>query len=240
MERCSINRQERYHMIIAIGGGEVYNHETYAIDQFIVASSNIDNPNLLFIPTASGDAQSYVEVISDLYTSLGCTVDSLLLCEGTTTSEEAKSKIEKADIIYVGGGNTEYMMDVWREYSVDRYLLDAYQDNKVLSGLSAGSICWFVAGHSDSEFVAEEENPTFKWVKGLGIIPYLHCPHYDEESRKDFEDLYIGQTTDAIAIENQVAIVWQDGEMRVIKANPEKNAYRLSWSENGLVKERLT
>lgn len=226
-------------MIIAIGGGEVYYNETYAIDQFIAAAANKDNPNLLFIPTASEDEPSYVEVIGDLYSELGCTVDSLLLCDGTTSSEEAKDMIEWADIIYVGGGNTDYMMNIWREYSVDQYLWEAYQAGKVLSGLSAGSICWFIAGDSDSEFIEGVENPQNKWVYGLGIIPYLNCPHYDEESRNNFEDLFVGQTTEAIAIENQVAIVWEDGDMSVIKSNPEKNAYRLSWSEDGLEKEKL-
>lgn len=151
------------------------------------------------------------------------------LCGETATSEEAKSKIAKADIIYVGGGNTEHMMTVWRECRVDQYHLEAYQDNKILAGLSAGSICWFIAG---------VENPKHKWVKGLGIIPYLHCPHFDEESRRGFDDFYIGQITDAIAIDNQAAIVWENGNMRVIKSNPGRThtafpRVRTDWSRKG-------
>ena len=193
-------------MIIAIGGGEIVDNEIYEVDKFIVESAKKENPNFLFIPTAS---------------------------------KEVNKKIENADIIYVGGGNTAYMMELWQVYAVDKALMRAYKSGKILSGLSAGSICWFIAGHSDSEFVEGKENPKSKWVKGLGIVPYLHCPHYDEPERANFDDFYSGQIADAIAIENQVAIVWDDYEMKVIKSNPLKNAYYLSWSDKGLNKKVL-
>lgn len=226
-------------MIIAIGGGEVSQNQTYEIDKFIVESSKKENPNFLFIPTASRDAEAYIEVINNLYENLGCTTDTLYLSNVEVNKEEVNQKIENADIIYVGGGNTSYMMEVWRQYSVDKALIRAYTSGKVLSGLSAGSICWFIAGHSDSEFIEGVERPKHKWVKGLGIIPYLHCPHYDEPERADFDEFFAGQVADAIAIENQVAIVWENNEIKVIKSNTDKNAYRLSWSNTGLIKKVL-
>lgn len=226
-------------MIIAIGGGEVSQNQTYDIDKFIVESSKKENPHFLFIPTASKDAEAYMETISNLYESLGCKTDTLYLSNAKVNKEEVNQKIENADIIYVGGGNTAYMMQVWRKYSVDKALIKAYKSGKILSGLSAGSICWFIAGHSDSEFIEGIENPKPIWVKGLGIIPYLHCPHYDEPEREDFNEFYVGQLTDAIAIENLVAVVLDDYEINVIKSNHNKNAYKLSWSDTGLNKEVL-
>lgn len=226
-------------MIVAIGGGEISNNETYEIDKFIVKSAKKENPNFLFIPTASRDAEPYIETINKLYESLGCTTDTLYLSNVEVNRKELNDKIDNADIIYVGGGNTDYMMEVWREYNVDKALIRAYKNGKVMSGLSAGSICWFIAGHSDSEFIEDKENPKAKWVKGLGIIPFLHCPHYDEPEREGFDEFYSGQITDAIAIENQVAIVWDDFEMKVIKSNPLKNAYYISWSEKALNKKVL-
>lgn len=226
-------------MIIAIGGGEVSQNQTYDIDKFIVESSKKENPHFLFIPTASKDADAYIETISNLYESLGCKTDTLYLSNAKVNKEEVNQKIENVDIIYVGGGNTAYMMQVWRKYSVDKALIKAYKSGKILSGLSAGSICWFIAGHSDSEFIEDVENPKHKWVKGLGIIPYLHCSHYDEPERVGFDDFYSGQLTDAIAIENQVAVVWDNYKMYAIKSNPNKNAYKLSWSDTGLKKEVL-
>lgn len=226
-------------MIIAIGGGEVALNETYEIDKYIVEAAKKENPNFLFIPTASKDAEAYIEVINNLYESLGCKTDTLYLSNVKVNKEEVNQKIENADIIYVGGGNTQYMMKVWQEYGVDKALIRAYKSGKVLSGLSAGSICWFISGHSDSEFIEDIEDPKPIWVKGLGIIPYLHCPHYDEPDRVGFDEFYAGQLTDAIAIENQVAIVWDNYEMKVIKSNPMKNAYKLSWTGKGVKKEVL-
>ena len=226
-------------MIVAIGGGEVGLNETYEIDKFIVESAKKENPNFLFIPTASKDAPAYVKIIDKLYGELGCKTDTLYLSNVEVDKEEVNQKIENADIIYVGGGNTQYMMKVWEEYGVDKALIKAYKSGKVLSGLSAGSICWFISGHSDSEFIEDIENPKPIWVKGLRLIPYLHCPHYDEPDRVGFDEFYAGQLTDAIAIENQVAIVWDNYEMKVIKSNPMKNAYKLSWSDKGLKKEVL-
>lgn len=227
-------------MIIAIGGGEVTERETLEIDKFIVLSAKKEHPHLLFIPTASHDAKPYIDAITGLFSDLGCSVDSLCLCDGKSSPHEIKQKIDQSDIIYVGGGNTEYMMDVWRKYGVDTCLKEAYLADKVLSGLSAGSICWFIAGHSDSEFISEVDNPKHKWIKGLGFIPFLHCPHYDEDSRSNFDDFYRGQITDAIAIENQVAVVWKNQELSIIKAVEDKHAYRLAYSSDGLIKEVLT
>ena len=226
-------------MIIAIGGGEVTQNQTYEIDKFIVESSKKENPNFLFIPTASKDAEPYIKTIKELYESLGCKTDTLHLSSVEVNREDVNQKIEKADIIYVGGGNTAYMMEVWKQYSIDKELIKAYTSGKVLAGLSAGSICWYIAVHSDSEFIEDVENPKHKWVKGLGIIPYLHCPHYDEPERAGFDEFFYGQVADAIAIENQAAVVWDNYEIKVIKANNSKNAYRLSWSDTGLNKEVL-
>ncbi|WP_308748746.1 peptidase E [uncultured Anaerococcus sp.] len=226
-------------MIIAIGGGEVTQNQTYEIDKFIVESSKKENPNFLFIPTASKDAEPYIKTIKELYESLGCKTDTLHLSSVEVNREDVNQKIEKADIIYVGGGNTAYMMEVWKQYFIDKELIKAYTSGKVLAGLSAGSICWYIAGHSDSEFIEDVENPKHKWVKGLGIIPYLHCPHYDEPERAGFDEFFYGQVADAIAIENQAAVVWDNYEIKVIKANNSKNAYRLSWSDTGLNKEVL-
>lgn len=83
----------------------------------------------------------------------------MYLSNTKVNTEEVNQKIENADIIYVGRGNTQYMMKVWQEYGVDKALIRAYKSGKVLSGLSAGSICWFISGHSDSEFIEDIENP---------------------------------------------------------------------------------
>lgn len=241
-------------MIIAIGGGEVRANETYPIDKFIVEQAAKVKPNLLFIPTASHDAAPYVETISRLYGDLGCQVDSLLLLQPAMTSQLAQQKIEAADIIYVGGGDTEFMLEKWREFRVDEFLWAAYRQGKILAGLSAGSICWFRAGFADEGPGPEGEgmeaataNP-YQKIQGLGMIPYFNCPHYDELDSAKFEAFYMGENSvadslaecpDLIACENQTAIVWDQGELSVLKANPLKNIYRLARRAEGLAKTSL-
>lgn len=221
--------------IVAIGGGELRLGETKAIDQYIVELCGKENPKLLFLPTASHDAPGYVERVEEEFGAMGCRVEALCLTSQTYPREEIKSRILGADIIYVGGGSTAFMMDCWKQHGVDEYLRQAYQQGTVLSGLSAGSICWFAFGHSDSDLI-DGVGEGYRFVDGLGLLPYFHCPHYDEEERRSFDamaaEFMERNPMPAIALENQVALVYVDGVCRIMKENPEKKAYLFTW-ENG-------
>jgi len=225
--------------IVAIGGGELRFNETLSIDKFIVQFSEIPNPKLLFIPTASGESQGYIEIVKRIYgEQLGCRVDTLLLSDSGITENEIKHKILSSDIIYVGGGNTEKMMEIWRENKVDKYLKEAYKNNILLSGLSAGSICWFQKGHS------EFRNPDGCWdytqVQGIGLISAIHCPHYNESGREGFDDMMKKEEIPGIAIENNCAIVIKDDMYKIIKSNNSSKAYLLQNHNGKLFKRELT
>ncbi|WP_338542371.1 Type 1 glutamine amidotransferase-like domain-containing protein [Paenibacillus tundrae] len=215
--------------IVAIGGGEMRFHETLPIDRYIVEFSNIENPKLLFIPTASNDAQGYIDTVKAVYgEQLGCEVDTLCLVDQDISDEAIKNKILSSNIIYVGGGDNVKMMEIWRANKVDQYLKEAYAHNIVLSGLSAGSICWFLEGHSNSSI---ETNRDGWWdreqVIGLGLIPANHCPHYNEDGHETFDDNMLDKEVPGIALENNVAIVI-DGDMyKIVKSNTESKAYVL-------------
>ncbi|WP_145053106.1 Type 1 glutamine amidotransferase-like domain-containing protein [Paenibacillus xylanexedens] len=215
--------------IVAIGGGEMRFHETLPIDRYIVEFSNIENPKLLFIPTASNDAQGYIDTVKAVYgEQLGCEVDTLCLFDQDISDETIKNKILSSNIIYVGGGDTVKMMEIWRTKKVDQYLKKAFAHNIVLSGLSAGSICWFLEGHSNSSIEANRDG----WwdreqVIGFGLIPANHCPHYNEDGHETFDDNMLDKEVPGIALENNVAIVI-DGDMyKIVKSNTENKAYVL-------------
>ena len=135
--------------IVAIAGGNL--ESTHKINQYIVALAGREKANLLFIGTASHDAVEYIEVIHTEFESLGCDVKELNLTSEKYTDEEIDELLDQADIIYVGGGDTAFMVNAWREYGLDSKLKKVYlTDRAVLSGISAGAMCWFNCGHSDS------------------------------------------------------------------------------------------
>src|ERR1700756_6648 len=137
--------------IVAIGGGEIRPRGTAPIDREIIRLSGKKNPRLLFIPTASLDSERYWKGIQQYFGEfLKYKPDVLFLIKEQPSKEQIKKKILSADIVYVGGGNKLRMMHVWRRLGVDKLLWSAYENGTVLSGISAGSICWFDSGHSDS------------------------------------------------------------------------------------------
>lgn len=226
--------------IIAIGGGELKNLETLNIDKYIVEATGKEKPRTLFIPTASGEPQGYIDTFNKVYGEiLGCGTDVLLLISEDLSEEEIKNKIFSADLIYVGGGDTIKMLEIWKEKKVDKYLKDAYEKGIVLSGLSAGAICWFKYGHSDSDSFRNKEG-WWDYIRadGLGLINAIHCPHYNEEGREGFDEMMKSQQIPGVALENNCALIFQDGNCRIIKSDEKANAYILI-NKEGIVKKTI-
>lgn len=221
--------------IVAIGGGEIgrpgYPVETTKIDKEIIGLTGKKNPKLLFIPTASSDSESYFEVVTKHFgKGLGCRVDVLYLIKEKPGKKEIEEKIFGSDIVYVGGGNTLQMMKVWRKSGVDKILREAYEKGIVLSGLSAGSICWFRWGNSDSRRFANPKADLIK-VAGLGLIDALNCPHYDfEKDRKqDLKEMMKKTPGISIALDNCCAMEIIDDQYRIIDSKSSANAYKVYW-----------
>lgn len=228
--------------IFTIGGGEIKDLETFGIDEKIVQSSRKEKPIALFIPTASGEPQGYIDTFNYIYgEKLGCKTDLLLLLEGKTSAKEAREKIMNSDIIYVGGGNTRKMMEVWKSYYIDKFLRKAYEKGKILSGLSAGSICWFKSGHSDSESFETSEEWKYIRVEGINLINAMHCPHYNEDVRaEDFDRKILEYDEIGIAIENNCAIEFEDDSYIVHKTDIRSKAYKVYQHNGKAIREELT
>ena len=213
--------------IVAIGGGNINDSETLLIDEYIVKISGKECPNALFIPTASDDSQGYIAAFNNMYGErLGCITDTLLLINEKISDKDIKDKILSSDIIYVGGGDTSKMLDIWRKYKVDEYLRQAFERGTILSGLSAGAMCWFKHGYSDS---GGNDDGTVSYIclEGLGFISAINCPHYNEEGRKGFDDIMTEIKETGIALENNCALVVKDDTFRIIKSDEKASAYKL-------------
>jgi dipeptidase E len=229
--------------IIAIGGGEIgrpgYPIETTQIDKEIIRLTGKKSPKLLFVPTASSDSESYYEVVKKYFgKKLGCKTDVLYLIKEKLSNKEIKEKILNSDILYVGGGDTLKMMKIWKKNGVDKILKQAYEKGIVLSGLSAGSICWFKFGNSDSRKFTDPNADLIK-VSGLGLINALHCPHYDfDKNRKpDLKKMMKKTSGVAMAIDNCCAIEVIDDKYRIISSKSSANAYKVFWKGNNYHEE---
>lgn len=213
--------------IVAIGGGNLNDLGTFIIDKYIVSISAKECPNVLFIPTASDDSQGYIDVFNSIYCDkLGCITDTLLLAQNKVSEKDIKNKILSSDIIYVGGGNTSKMLDTWRKKKVDEYLGQAFRKGTILSGLSAGSMCWFKHGYSDSG-VNEDRTSCYICLEGLGFINAINCPHYNEEERKGFDNIISVIEETGIALENNCALVIKDDTFKILKSDEKANAFKL-------------
>ena len=162
--------------IIAIGGGGFgANPGQGVIENYILKQTKKKNPRICFIPTATGDNEAYKVNFYSTFTNLNCYPSHLDFFKRTPDLNEL---ILNQDAIFVGGGNTKSMLAVWKEWGLDKILKKAYLNGTVMSGVSAGAICWFQNGITDS------------WASNLKMMPCLNfvkgtcCPHYDEEPER--------------------------------------------------------
>ncbi len=229
--------------IVAIGGGHIGRLgqpvETTDIDREIIRLSGSKNSRLLFIPTAATDAESYVEAVHKHFgEDLGCIVDTLYLVKETPGIKEIQDKVFNTNIIYVGGGNTLKMLKIWRSFGVDKIVLEAYSRDIVLSGLSAGAICWFRYASSDSRKFANPNAGLIK-IRGLNFFNALCCTHYNtEEDRKPHVKAVMKKTAGvALAIDDCCAIEILNDKYRVIDSKEDANAYKVYWRKGEFYEE---
>lgn len=187
--------------IIPIGGGLLRLGETIAIDKFIVKESGRKNPKVLFIPTASKDLPAYSVAFRRVYKKLGCQVKILRLFNKTKFSQTTVEKlITSADIIYVGGGDYDILLSMWKKHKIIPFIQSAYRRGTILSGLSAGCAVWY------EYLIDSDENKKIHLKKGLGMLKGIAIPHYKTENPFPLE---IRKTkTIVTAIEDKCAVIY--------------------------------
>jgi peptidase E len=215
--------------IVAIGGGSMAAGRTLPIDRRIVALAGGRRPRALVIPTASYDMADRRAVFHRVYgRRLGCRTDELLLLGRAPSPAAIARAIGRADLVYVLGGNTLKMMRRWRRLGVDRLLRRAHRDGTVLSGLSAGCLCWFAWGHSDSMFYYHPQKWDYVRVRGLGLIGATGCPHYDGEHRdRSFRAMIAKVGGLGIALDDGAALEILDGRTRILTSIRGARGYRV-------------
>ena len=161
--------------ILAISGGGFSKEEKAYIDEYLLKISRKEKKlKIAFIATASDDAQEYINRFYETFKTEQASHITIQDFESTNIQEI----INSLDIVYVGGGNTQYMLRTWKRTHFDAVLRNAYRNGVILVGISAGAMCWF-----DTCF-SEKNGKEYEEFKGLGILRGTLCPHYNDEKRR--------------------------------------------------------
>lgn len=185
------------------------------------------NPKICFLPTATGDAPGYVMRWFEHCAGLPILP---FVQRSFISSYNQKQSFEDVftnmDSILVGGGNTLNMMAIWKAQGMDLALKKAYENGVVLGGGSAGSLCWFEQGTTDSR------PGKLTTVEGLGLIQGSHSPHYDGEGER--KPLYMskiksGEYKSGYACDDKAGIYFENEEVKqVVSLDQKSNAYFVS------------
>ena len=222
--------------IVAIGGGNNSNirkdgtpqyYEHKKIDQEIINLSGKSNPHILFVPHAGdslyefGSLNKLLHTYRDMY---GCEVN-LLSFVALTSRERTDELLGWSDVIYVGGGNTNQLMKLWKQYGLDKKLVEAAKEDKVLCGTSAGASCWFKEGCSDYlQMESFDENAPFAMVNGLGLVDMSFNPHGNNEKRMQaIKDLLEDTDKVGLSVTDNVAFEIDNDKYRLIYGNSFEN-----------------
>ncbi len=201
--------------LICIGGGELKTKETLPIDGYIAALAKKRAGDRraygLFIPTASHDSMPYFNSFRKTYTSVfDIKADVALTVYGEMSLDKIHEKFMKADFIYVGGGDTVFMLEHWKKSGMLAFIKEAYDRGVLICGLSAGAICWFETMYTDSKTIGTEDQ--YSLFPGLGWIRGTISPHYNVRLL-DFDQKIKYNNKDAIGLEDCCAIEIVNGRI---------------------------
>jgi peptidase E len=210
------------HIVAMGGGGFSMEPDNPALDVFTLDRARRANPTVCFLATASGDADSYINSFYTAFRRLPCRPTHVPLFARTP---DLDTVLLEQDVIYVGGGNTKSMLAVWREWEIPALLRRAWESGTVLAGISAGAICWFETGVTDS------------WGSGLYPLPCLGflsgacCPHYDGEAERRLalhRLVEAGTIASALALDDGAAAHFVNGRLaNIVSSRPHARAYRV-------------
>jgi len=201
------------------------------IDRFLLTLPGAEKPRVCFIPTPSGDLPEHIDKFYAAFPKALCQPSHLAFFRKPSATSVPLDGMERhvlaQDIVYVGGGNTKSALSVWREWGLDDVLRRAYKDGTILSGMSAGAMCWFDGGLTDSFW-----GPELRPIKCLGILQGGCAVHYSSDPKRRstlHAAIRAGTTGPSIAIDDSAAVLFSNGEIdQVLSWRDGSTAYRVT------------
>lgn len=205
--------------------------------QYVADLTKKESPEICYLPTASADNQDNIKYWSNICNTLK--IDTIILKVWVSSSEKNPSFEDillNSDAIVVGGGNTLNMIGIWKAQEIDAILNEALKKGIILAGGSAGSICWFQNGISDSRPV------NLSIVEGLGFLPYSNCPHFSQETRKSlyFELMKEKKIPSGYACDELAGILFKNGKaVEFVSQSDIHNSYFVALEKGEIISTKM-
>ena len=229
-EKVNVTRK-----ILAMGGGGFSMEPgNLLLDNFFFSLALKKKPEVCFLGTASGDSQGYVDRFYDYMKDHEVTASHLSLFKPPTSS--LRDYVLSKDVLYVGGGNTRNLMVLWKEWGLDKIIVEAYCSGVVLGGLSAGGLCWFEEGVTDSI------PGTLSKLSCMNLIQGSFCPHYDgeEDRRPAFYKLILDGMKPGFACDDSAAIYFENEKfVKAVSSISTANAYKVKVDNGQIFEEKI-
>ena len=220
--------------ILAIGGASIGPTSTdWPLHQYLLDLSGQERPRICFIGAASGEDAS---ARAGFYATFARRAEATHLDLFDRRTDDIEAFLLDQDVIYVGGGNTANMLAIWRVHGVDKALRTAWERGVVLAGWSAGGMCWFEGGLTDSF------GPDLSPLRdGLKFLAGSFCPHYDAESlrRPRYEEVVgSGALQDGFGADDGVGLLFEGRNFaEAVASLPGQHAFRVERRRGNTVEE---
>jgi peptidase E len=208
--------------IVGLGGGGDTPEQNQRLHDYVLGVTGKERPRLLWVPTAAADSDEYTVWF---YETFNGRADVTVLKTFPWPPDDLRELVLGQDAICVSGGNTANMLAIWGVHGIDTLMREAWENGVLLWGASAGMICWFEAGVTDSF------GPQLEGMECLGFLEGSACPHYDGEERRRprYNELIAGGLPAGIAADDGVALHYVGTELReVVTCRPGAAAYRVT------------
>jgi dipeptidase E len=221
--------------IVALsGGGFLMEPGNPRLDNYLLGLLEHTQRRVCFIPTASGDAADFIVRFYQAYPASRCQPTHLPLF--SRGKQELRELLLGQDAVFVGPGNTLNMLALWRLHGLDVVLREAWEQGVLLCGMSAGAMCWFEGGVTDSL------GPLSSFQSGLGLLPGTLCPHYDAEpARRPAYHRFVSEgLPGGLAAEDGVGFHFRGTRLSHVFSSREKaRAWRVERGEAGVQETAL-
>jgi dipeptidase E len=216
--------------IVAMGGLD----EAGVLIRFVLGLTGKERPRVCLVPTASAESP---ELLVWFYRELSGFAECSDLSFFPWPPDDLRELVLSQDALFVSGGNTANMLAIWRVHGFHELVREAWEQGVVLAGSSAGMICWFEAGVTDSY------SPQLDGMRdGLGFLPGSACPHYDGEERRRpvYQELVAGGFPPGIAADDEVALHYVGTDLHeVVTTRDGAGAYRVEAGSETPIEARL-